>query len=99
MALSKVSGFQACSARQCTEVARWAVIWRNPRIHQAREKTWLACEGHRQFLAEFVALRGFPYRVVPIGELGELTGLSAKPVDPRSLTEAERLKLGLPEGG
>ncbi|EEH64203.1 hypothetical protein HMPREF0044_0492 [Gleimia coleocanis DSM 15436] len=90
MALSRVSGFHVCSARQCTEVARWAVIWRNPRIHQAREKTWLACEGHKEFLAEFVALRGFPYRIVPVSELGEPVGQSAKQVDPRSLTAEER---------
>ncbi|MCS4484548.1 hypothetical protein NXS08_03480 [Gleimia sp. 6138-11-ORH1] len=93
MALGKVRGFHVCSARQCTEVARWAVIWRNPRIHQGREKTWLACEGHREFLAEFVALRGFPYRIVPVSELGEAVGESAKQVDPSSLTEQERSQL------
>ncbi|MDT3768081.1 hypothetical protein QS713_08425 [Gleimia hominis] len=74
-----------CSARQCTEPAAWAVIWRNPKIHYGREKTWLACEGHRDFLAEFVALREFPYRVVPISEIGPAAGPSAKPVDRRSL--------------
>lgn len=95
MALSKVSGFHVCSARQCTEVARWAVIWRNPRIHQAREKTWLACERHKEFLAEFVALRSFPYRIVPVSELGEPVGSGAKQVDPASLTEAERAQLGM----
>lgn len=58
-----------CSARQCTEVAQWAVIWSNPQIHHAREKIWLACPGHRDFLKEFVALRSFPHRVVPISDL------------------------------
>lgn len=85
-----VKAFHVCSARQCTEVARWAVVWRNPRIHQTREKTWLACEGHKEFLTEFVALRGFPHRVIPAADLGEPVGQSAKQVDPASLTEAER---------
>lgn len=85
--------FHVCSARQCTEVARWAVVWRNPKIHAAREKTWLACERHRDFLAEFVALRNFPHRIIPVSELGEATGPSPKQVDPRSLTDEERARL------
>ncbi|MDU7238417.1 hypothetical protein [Actinomyces sp.] len=86
--------FHVCSARQCTEVARWAVIWSNPKIHAAREKTWLACEGHRDFLTEFVSLRSFPHRVVPISEVDSATAPAPKPVDPRSLTEEERASLG-----
>lgn len=85
--------FHVCSARQCTEVARWAVIWSNPKIHSAREKTWLACDGHKDFLTEFVALREFPHRVVPIGDIDEAVAPSAKPVDPRSLTDEERAQL------
>ncbi|MDO5034369.1 MAG: hypothetical protein Q4E01_03180 [Actinomycetaceae bacterium] len=91
--MSEKQFFHVCSARQCTEVARWAVIWSNPKIHSAREKTWLACEGHKNFLTEFVALRSFPYRVVPVSELEAPTGPSAKPVDPRSLTDEERARL------
>ncbi|WP_198009448.1 hypothetical protein [Gleimia europaea] len=87
--------FHVCSARQCTEVARWAVIWSNPKIHAAREKTWLACEGHRDFLTEFVSLRAFPHRVVPISEVAPATSPSPKPVDPRSLTAEERASLGV----
>lgn len=79
-----------CSARQCTEVARWAVVWSNPKLHYGREKTWLACVGHRDFLEEFVALRGFPHRVVPISDIQANRGPSPKAVDPSSLTQAER---------
>ncbi|MDI9588274.1 MAG: hypothetical protein ACOX5I_03235 [Gleimia sp.] len=91
--MSEAKFFHVCSARQCTEVARWAVIWRNPKIHDAREKTWMACEGHKEFLTKFVALRNFPHKVVPASELEAPSGPSAKPVDPRSLTEEERAQL------
>lgn len=67
--MSDVKEIWQCSARQCTEPAAFAVRWRNPAIHFNREKTWLACVGHRDFLAEFVALRDFPYRVLTMDEL------------------------------
>ncbi|MDO5719967.1 MAG: hypothetical protein Q4P05_04470 [Actinomycetaceae bacterium] len=85
--------FHVCSARQCTEVARWAIVWRNPTIHHAREKTWLACEGHRDFLTEFVTLRDFPHRVVSASNLPPPSEPTPKPVDPRSLSEKERTGL------
>lgn len=88
--------FHVCSARQCTEVARWAIVWRNPKIHHAREKTWLACEGHRDFLAEFVALRNFPHRVISASKLTPPSEPAPKRVDPRSLTDEEREK-GFPQ--
>jgi hypothetical protein len=91
--VSEAKFFHVCSARQCTEVARWAVIWHNPKIHAAHEKTWMACDGHKEFLTEFVALRNFPHRVVPASEVDPPSGPSAKPVDPRSLTEEEREQL------
>lgn len=41
------------------------VIWHNPKIHFGREKTWLACEDHTDFLLEYLQIRGFPARVEP----------------------------------
>ncbi|PKY71756.1 hypothetical protein CYJ19_08510 [Winkia neuii] len=52
-----------CSARKCTEPAEFAVCWRNPKLHYGREKVWLACPGHRDFLVDYVKLRDFPVRV------------------------------------
>jgi hypothetical protein len=49
-----------CSAKQCREAARWELRWRNPRLHDAaRVKVWLACDEHREKLAEFLSVRGF----------------------------------------
>jgi hypothetical protein len=59
-----------CSARGCTSPAAWALLWNNPKIHTPeRRKVWLACDGHRQSLAVFVALRGFLIEVIPVGAL------------------------------
>ncbi|MGH3516297.1 MAG: hypothetical protein ACRDQ7_02535 [Haloechinothrix sp.] len=53
-----------CAARGCTMTATFAVIWNNPKIHSPeREKTWLACDEHRQWLADFLDARGFLRRV------------------------------------
>jgi len=63
-----------CSAKGCTAPATWAVAWNNPRLHTAhRRKVWLACDGHRQKLSDFLAARGFLKGVVPVAEA---------PVDP-----------------
>lgn len=54
-----------CSARGCQAPARWELRWNNPRIHQeSRRKTWLACDEHRESLAEFLARRQFLREVV-----------------------------------
>jgi len=59
-----------CSSRGCRRDASYAVVWRNPRIHaEDRRKVWLACAEHRSTLSEFLSLRGFPMRVVPIDEV------------------------------
>ncbi len=59
-----------CSARRCTATAEFALLWRNPRIHdESRRKTWLACEEHGPFLHEYLASRGFPVEAVPVAEL------------------------------
>ncbi|MER5425497.1 hypothetical protein [Streptosporangium roseum] len=53
-----------CSAKGCRAAASYALIWNNPRIHSPeREKTWVACEEHRQSLADFLDARGFLRRV------------------------------------
>lgn len=54
----------SCSAKGCSEAAAYAVVWNNPKVHTPeREKTWLACEQHRDFLSDFVDRRGFLLRV------------------------------------
>ena len=53
-----------CSARDCRAPASYALVWNNPKVHAPeREKTWVACEEHRQSLADFLDLRGFLRRV------------------------------------
>lgn len=53
-----------CSAKGCQQDARYSVVWNNPKVHTPdREKTWLACEDHREFLSRFVDKRGFLLRV------------------------------------
>ena len=53
-----------CSARCCRAPASYALVWNNPKVHAPeREKTWVACEEHRQSLADFLDLRGFLRRV------------------------------------
>ena len=63
MALGVESASGICSARECTEAARYRIDWRNPAIHRARQKTWLACEEHRSYLENYFMYRSFPYRV------------------------------------
>lgn len=54
----------SCSSKGCSQVAGYAVVWNNPKVHTPeREKTWLACEQHRDFLSDFVDRRGFLLRV------------------------------------
>jgi hypothetical protein len=55
-----------CSARGCRDEAQWALAWNNPRLHTPdRRKTWLACDAHRESLAEFLTVRGFLREVTP----------------------------------
>jgi hypothetical protein len=49
-----------CSARGCRQVAQWALLWNNPKLHPPeRRKTWTACEDHRESLSDFLSARGF----------------------------------------
>ncbi|WP_106537696.1 hypothetical protein [Haloactinopolyspora alba] len=55
-----------CSAKGCRATAEYAVVWNNPKVHTPeREKVWAACGEHRQFLADFLEIRGFLLRVDP----------------------------------
>jgi hypothetical protein len=57
-----------CSAKGCTARATTALRWNNPKIHSPeRRKTWLACDEHRESLAEFLSLRNFLRETEPAG--------------------------------
>ncbi|RCV58812.1 hypothetical protein, partial [Marinitenerispora sediminis] len=52
--------FPLCSRKGCRQPARWVLVWNNPKVHTPdRRKTWLACDEHRAYLADFLTLRGF----------------------------------------
>jgi hypothetical protein len=56
-----------CSAKGCRAPATWRLAWNNPRLHPPeRRKTWLACDRHRQYLADFLDARGFLREVEPL---------------------------------
>ena len=56
-----------CSAKGCRSDAVWALRWANPAIHTGdREKTWVACDEHREHLGSFLGSRGFLRRVEPL---------------------------------
>jgi hypothetical protein len=58
-----------CSAKDCQAPATWGLLWNNPRLHTPeRRKVWLACDGHRETLADFLRARGFLHAVVPADE-------------------------------
>jgi hypothetical protein len=56
-----------CSSRGCTAEATTALRWNNPKIHTPdRRKTWLACDDHRESLAQFLSLRNFLRETEPV---------------------------------
>ena len=56
-----------CSAKGCRAEATWQLLWNNPRIHTPdRRKVWLACDAHRETLADFLTARQFLREVVPV---------------------------------
>ena len=58
-----------CSAKGCRAQAVWVLGWNNPKLHTPnRRKTWVACETHRQQLADFLDVRGFLRDVVAVTE-------------------------------
>ncbi|HEX3005570.1 MAG TPA: hypothetical protein VHO27_15245 [Angustibacter sp.] len=61
-----------CSAKGCRTPAVWALRWNNPKLHPPeRRKTWLACDGHRESLGDFLSVRGFLREVVPASTLAQ----------------------------
>ena len=63
MALGVEAASGICSARECTKAAIYRIDWRNPAIHHARTKTWLSCEDHLSYLANYFKYRSFPFEV------------------------------------
>jgi hypothetical protein len=56
-----------CAAKGCQAAAIWAVVWNNPKLHAPdREKVWVACDEHKQPLADHLAVRSFLKRVEPL---------------------------------
>ncbi|CAL9389938.1 hypothetical protein SUDANB121_01243 [Nocardiopsis dassonvillei] len=59
-----------CSRRDCREPATWALVWNNPKLHTPdRRKVWTACDEHRTYLENFLALRGFHRETLPLSDL------------------------------
>ncbi|MDO5496075.1 MAG: hypothetical protein Q4G64_10200 [bacterium] len=74
---------QVCSARGCRAEAGYALLWRNPRIHDlSRTKIWLACEDHGGTLHEYLASRGFPVEAKPVTELTDDDVAASQPHRP-----------------
>jgi hypothetical protein len=62
-------GQPVCSAKGCRAAAVWVLAWNNPKLHTPeRRKTWLACDEHREHLAQFLDLRGFLKDVVTLAD-------------------------------
>jgi hypothetical protein len=60
-------GGLVCSARGCQQHASYDLQWNNPKIHTTdRRKHWLACDDHRESLAQFLSARGFLKEVLPL---------------------------------
>ena len=56
-----------CSAKGCRTEAVHVLVWNNPRLHTPeREKTWVACDVHREPLSGHLDVRGFLRRVEPL---------------------------------
>lgn len=52
-----------CSARECTQGARWKITWSNPGLPFGRQKVWLACGDHLDHLKGYFEYRNFPFQV------------------------------------
>lgn len=56
-----------CSAKGCTNPARWTLLWNNPKVHTPdRLKEWLACDEHRDSLGAFLSARQFLKETRPL---------------------------------
>ena len=55
-----------CSGKGCQNAATWELLWNNPKLHTPdRRKVWLACDEHRQSLADFLSARQFLKEIAP----------------------------------
>ncbi|MCW1250264.1 hypothetical protein ODZ83_08755 [Acaricomes phytoseiuli] len=56
-----------CSRKGCRHDGQWQILWNNPRLHTPeRRKIWLACSEHRQWLEDYLGLRGFWRQTLPL---------------------------------
>ena len=74
-AVQQASRDLICSAKGCRREATRALLWNNPRLHDAiRRKVWLACDAHTGSLGDFLALRGFLKDTIDVTELTDAHG-------------------------
>ncbi|MFT4470695.1 hypothetical protein ACMX2H_12385 [Arthrobacter sulfonylureivorans] len=58
-----------CSRKGCRENAQWQLLWNNPKIHTPeRRKVWLACDGHREWLQDYLVQRSLWKETLPLEE-------------------------------
>ncbi|MFD6950110.1 MULTISPECIES: hypothetical protein [unclassified Nocardiopsis] len=70
-ALDKPDVRPRCSRRGCRAEATWALVWNNPKLHTPdRRKVWVACDEHREYLSNFLGMRGFLRETTPMDEFG-----------------------------
>ncbi|GHJ44772.1 hypothetical protein Cs7R123_21140 [Catellatospora sp. TT07R-123] len=56
-----------CSRKGCRAAAAWELRWNNPKLHAPdRRKSWLACDEHGEFLADFLTARNFLRETLPL---------------------------------
>nr|WP_171986559.1 MULTISPECIES: hypothetical protein [Nocardiopsis] len=68
-ALGKPDDRPRCSRRDCRAEATWALVWNNPKLHTPdRRKVWVACDEHREYLSNFLGMRGFLRETTPMDE-------------------------------
>lgn len=71
--MSEHPDYRKCSAKDCRSAALWALVWNNPKVHTPqRRKIWLACDGHRSYLADFLGRRNFLRDVVPVEDADDI---------------------------
>ena len=68
-----------CSGRGCRLEATWVLAWNNPKLHTPdRRKRWVACDTHRESLAQFLTVRGFLRETQPVSRLSPATDAGGK---------------------
>lgn len=66
---------EKCSRKGCRAAASYKILWNNPKIHTPdRRKVWLACQEHRDWLANYLEQRGMLKDVVPFGAPEDVEG-------------------------